>query len=91
MRPFTLVLNGMVAAPDMVPLVVTSNGPGQLVVVKVVNCAVAFALLPPEQFALTLQSYNVPDARLPILTDVEEIPEARLSQVADELALYSVV
>jgi hypothetical protein len=87
MRPFTLVLNGMVAAPDMVPLVVTSNGPGQVVVVEVVNCAVVYVLLPLEQFVLTLQSYNVADVNPLKLTDVDVVPVAALVHVDDEFSL----
>ena len=87
MRPLTLVLNGMVAAPDMVPLVDTSNGPGQVVVVEVVNCAVAYVLLPAEQFVLTLQSYNVAAVKPLKATDVEVVAVAALIHVEEELAL----
>jgi hypothetical protein len=87
MRPLTLVLNGMVAAPDMVPLVDTSNGPGQVVVVEVVNCAVAYVLLLPEQFVLTLQSYNVAAVNPLKLTDVDVVPVTALVQGEDEFSL----
>jgi hypothetical protein len=76
----------MVAAPEVVPLVELSNVLAQ-VVDKVVNCALVYVPLPPEQVALTCQSYKVPAVKLPMLTEVEEIPEARLSHVDDEAAL----
>ena len=87
MRPVTSVLNGMVAAPDVVPLVELSNVLAQVVEVKVVNCALVYVLLPPEQFVLTLQSYNVADVNPLILTDVEVVPVTALIHVEDELGL----
>jgi hypothetical protein len=65
----------------------TSNGPGQVVVVKVVNCAVEYVLLPPEQFALTLQSYKVADVNPLKATEVEVVPLAALIHVAEEFGL----
>jgi hypothetical protein len=88
MRPVTLVLNGMLAAPDVVPLVELSNVLAQVVVVvKVVNCAVAYVLLPTEQLVLTLQSYNVADVNPLIFIEVEVVPVAALIHVAEALGL----
>ena len=87
-KPVTSVLNGMVAAPDVVPLVELSNVLAQVVVVfEVVNCAAAYVLLPLEQFVLTLQSYNVADVNPLILTDVAVVPVTALVQVEDEFGL----
>jgi hypothetical protein len=77
----------MVAAPAIVPLVELSNVFAQPVEVKVVNCAVAYVLLPPEQFVLTLQSYNVADVNPLKLTDMEVVPVTALIHVADALVL----
>jgi hypothetical protein len=86
MRPVTLVLNGMVAAPDIVPLVELSNVLAQ-VVLTVVNCAVVYVLLPLEQFVLTLQSYNVAAVNPLTVTEVEVVAVAALIHVDEELAL----
>lgn len=76
----------MVAAPEIVPFVELSNVLAQ-VVLTVANCAVAYVLLPPEQVALTLQSYKVADVSPLNATDVEVVPVAALIHVADELGL----
>jgi hypothetical protein len=70
----------------MVPLVELSNVLAQ-VVDKVLNCAVAYVLLPPEQVALTRQSYNVADVNPLKATEVEVVAVAALVHVDDEFNL----
>jgi hypothetical protein len=59
----------------------------QVTVDWVVNCADAYALLPPEQFARTLQSYSDADASPERFTDKEVVPVAALVQVLVEFNL----
>ena len=71
MSPLISVFRGIEAAPLLVPFVLLSYTLIQLeVTVAVVNCAVALLLLPPEQVASTLQSYNVPEERFVKLAEL---------------------
>ena len=81
------VPNGIAAAPEIVPLVLTSKPFGQPEAALVVNCAAAGVLEPDAQLVVTLQSYNVEAAKPVMFADVPVCAVEKLVHVPDEFNL----